>query len=116
MTSVHLTDRALSDIDEIEKFSVEQWVSQVAAQYLSDLGAALGRLEESPELLCERPEYSGRLRFYGVREHILVCDMLIERIFVLTVWHGAMDLLGRLNRLEPQLVYEAELLARRIEE
>jgi toxin ParE1/3/4 len=115
VTSLHLTDRALSDIDDIESFSVERWGARVAAQYQNDLGAALARLGECPDLLREHPEYPGRLRFYHVREHVLVCDVLHERIFILTVWHGAMDFLGRLHRLEPQLVHEAELLARQID-
>jgi toxin ParE1/3/4 len=115
MTRVHLTERALADIGEIERYSIEQWGPRVADRYLDDLNEALNRLAESPGLLCARPEYSGRLRFYAVREHVLVCDAIGSRVFVLTVWHGAMDFVGRLDAIEPQLVLEAELLARRIE-
>ncbi|QDU70145.1 type II toxin-antitoxin system RelE/ParE family toxin [Engelhardtia mirabilis] len=115
MSELRLTDRALADLDEIARRSVREWSSRVAGEYLDDLNAALGRLEENPGLLRGHSDYSGRLQFYGVREHVLVCDVFDGRIFILTVWHGAMDIVGRLEKLEPQLVQEAELMARKLE-
>ena len=115
MVRAYLSRRALHHIDEIDPYSIERWGDQVAQQYLVDLFAAIRRLEESPELLRLRPECSLRLRFYRVREHMLVFDLLNADIYVLAVWHGSMDLPGRMERLEPQLVHEAELFARRIE-
>lgn len=114
MVRAYLSRRALFHIDEIDRYSTERWGEEVAEQYLADMFAAIRRLEESPALLGERPKFSLRLRFYRFREHTLVCDMVGSRIYVLAVWHGSMDLAYRLERLEPQLVHEAELLARRI--
>lgn len=114
-TAVRLTDRALRDLDEIDRFSIEHFGERVAARYLDDINGALARLSASPTLLQERSERSLRLRFYPVREHVLVCDVLRGDVFVLAVWHGAMDLVRRLEDLEPRLVEEAELLARKCE-
>ena len=50
-----------------------------------------------------------------MREHVLVCDVIGERIFVLALRHAVMDLPNRIAELEPQLVHEAELMARQIE-
>ncbi len=115
MTSVHLTDRALLDIDEIELHPVRTWGALVASRYLSDLGSALSRLSELPALLQERHDTSLRLRFYPVREHVLICDVIGERTFVLAVRHAGMDLPCRVAELEPHLIHEAEVLARHIE-
>jgi toxin ParE1/3/4 len=114
MTSVHLTDRALLDVEEIEQYSVRNWGERVAARYLRDLDSALRRLAESPNLLQERADTSLRLRFYPVREHVLLCDVIGDRIFVLALRHAVMDLPRRLAELEPQLIHEAELFARQI--
>jgi len=46
---------------------------------------------------------------------VLVGDVIGGATFVLAIWHGSMDLIDRLPRLEPQLTHEAELLARQIE-
>jgi len=116
MVRAYLSRRALLHIDAIDQYSIEHWGDLVARDYLADLFAAIRRLEESPELLHGDPDRSQRLRFYRVRKHTLVCDVLGGDIYVLAVWHGSMDLPARLEKLEPQLVHEAELLARRIED
>lgn len=116
MAEVYLTRRALSDIEEIDIYSIENWGDRVASQYLADLYAGATRLGESPSLLEGRPETSLRLRFYRVREHVLVCDVIGDNIFVLALRAAVMDLPNRIAELEPQLVHEAELFARQIEE
>ncbi len=115
MSELLLTDRALTDIDAIEHYSVEHWGRRVADQYLADLDAALGRLADDLSLFRGRHDYTGRLRFYSVREHMLVGDILGDVGFVLTVWHGSMDFLDRLSQLEPDLLHEAEIMASQIE-
>jgi plasmid stabilization system protein ParE len=114
MARVHLTSRALSDIEAIERYSVDRWGKKVANGYLDGLDAALQRLESRPELLRERPDPSLLLRFYAVQRHVLVIDVFGEDIYVLAVWHGRMDVVGRLAELEPQLVYECQLLHARL--
>jgi len=116
MPEVHLSRRALFDIEEIDLYSIEKWGEQVAAKYLSDLYAGADRLGKNLDLLQERPDTSLRLRFYPVREHVLICDVFAERIFVLAVRHAVMDLPRRIAELEPQLIHEAEVLARQVEE
>ena len=107
---VHLTRRSILDIDEIHAYSVERWGGDVAERYLDDLDSALRRLAEFPSLLQERPDDSLRLRFYPVGQHVLICDVIAGQIYVLALRHASMDLPRRLAELEPQLVYEAQLL------
>jgi len=45
MSRLHLTERALADIDEIDRDSADRWGQRVADEYVADLGAALDRLE-----------------------------------------------------------------------
>ena len=114
MTSLRLTDRALSDINAIDRYSLDRWGRRVADQYLADLGEALDRLQADLSLFKARPDYKGRLRFYAVREHVIVGDVIGGIGYVLSVWHGSMDFIGRLAKLEPELLHEAELMAHRI--
>ncbi len=116
MTGLHLTDRALSDLDQIERYSVEQWGQKVANEYIDDLGVALGRLAANLSLFAERQDYSGRLRFYRTREHVLIGDVLNGAGYVMAIWHGSMDFIDRLADLEPLLVREAEFLAAQIQQ
>ena len=111
---VHLTRRAILDIEEINAYSIERRGRDVAERYLDDLDSALRRLAEFPSLLQERPDNSLRLRFYPVGQHVLICDVIAGQICVLAIRHAGMDLPRRLAELEPQLVYEAQLLHDRV--
>src|SRR5688572_18730405 len=108
MTFAGLTRRALRDLEDIERFSVERWGETVAAGYLEGVEQALDRLRENPGLLRTKEAISPHFSLYRVREHFLVCTMSAGRIYVLTIKHGSMDLLRRLAELEPQLLQEAQ--------
>ena len=102
--------RALSDLREIERYSVKEWGRKAADKYLDDIAAALDRLSENPEILHIEPDLIPGLYFYRVRKHILVCDFQGENVIVLTVIHTSMDLPARLVELEPRLVSESQIL------
>ena len=108
--AVFLTQRALADLREIERYSTHEWGRKTADRYLDDIAAALDRIRENPEILRLEPDFASGLFFYRVKKHFLVCDFQEETVIVLTVIHTSMDLPARLLDLEPRLVAEAELL------
>ena len=111
-----LTERALSDIREIEAFSVERWDKKTAARYISDIEAALTRIQDKPDLLRTEENLSPHVHFYRVNKHLLVCDRLASSIIVLTVIHASRDIPNRLAELLPTLSTEVELLHRQLEQ
>lgn len=113
-TRVFLTERALSDLDGIERYSIKQWGRKVVDRYLGDIAAALDRIRDQPEILRLEPEFALGLHFYRVNKHILVCDVNQRLIIVLTVIHTSMDLPTRLQELEPQLMAEVEFLRNKL--
>lgn len=112
--TVVLTQRAQSDLREIERFSVREWGRKTADEYLDDLQSALDRLKEDPEILRLEPDLAPGLYFYRVRRHFLVCDCSSETIVVLTVIHTSMDIPARLAELEPRLAAEVAFLRRKV--
>ncbi len=111
---VRLTRRALSDLREIEQFSVKEWGRKTARLYLDEIQAALGRLQENPDILRLEPDFAPGLFFYRVKRHFLVCDYRDDLLIVLTVIHTSMDLPARLLELEPRLAAESQLLRSRL--
>lgn len=108
--SVELTERALADVREIERYSVEKWGRTTANQYLDDIAAAFDRFIENSEILSLEPNFAPGLYFYRVRKHVLVCDYNEPRVVVLTILHTSMDLPARLAELEPRLIAEVQIL------
>jgi toxin ParE1/3/4 len=111
---VLLTERALADLRDIERYSIGQWGRKTAEKYLNDIELALDRLRENPGLLRLEPDFAPGLFFYRARKHVLVCDVQGQNLTVLTVIHTSMDLPARLAELEPRLTVEAQLLHKKL--
>ncbi len=109
-----LTERALRDIAEIERYSIAEWGKKTAAKYISDIEAAFFRLQENSELLYAEEDLHPELRFYQVKRHLLVCDIQPNAIILLTVIHASRDIPSRLAEMQPGLTMEVELLHRKL--
>lgn len=92
MATLVVTDRALLDFIDVRNYSVEEWGDATADKYLADLEAALQRLAEAPSLLRQDVQVAGHLYFYRVQKHFLVCDVIADSNYSLTVLHCNMDL------------------------
>ena len=110
MANIHLTHRALEDLQDIYEYSIREWGETVADTYLNDIQEFLLLLETNPRLLRVNTNISSRFKIHQVRNHWLVCDLIGEEIYVLTVKHMSMDLIDRLKELEPFLEQEATTL------
>lgn len=107
-----LSRLAAFELEDIEHYSIENWGKAVAKRYMGAIEEALGRIKENPGLLRESPQISEHLKLYRVGKHFLVCALVSENVYVLSVKHGAMDLPERLGELEPTLRQEVEILHR----
>ena len=109
-----LTQRALHDVAEIERYSIEHFGRKTAAKYLRDVEAALSLLQENPGLLRAEEDLHPQLRFYRVHKHLLVCDVQPGVVFLLTVIHASRDIPSRLAEMQPSLAQEVEMLHRKL--
>ena len=114
MKVIKLTDRALDDLDEIEQYSISQFGKQVANKYIDDIEQGLNLLQENNQLLKEVEGFSNSLKYYRIRKHFLICIEVADNIIVLTIKHVQMDVITRLNKLEPTLFLEVELLLKKL--
>ncbi len=110
MAYLGISRRAARDIEEIRSFSTEHWGHRVAEEYVDLIEEALRRLRQNPTLLRVKPEFSRHFRFFRVRRHHLVCSLVEDNIYLVTVKHGSLDLPSRLAELEPTLLEETDLL------
>ena len=109
MTIIKLTDRAFDDLDEIEIYSIKQFGKKVANKYIDDIESGLNFLQENSGLLQGVEGFSGKLKFYRIRNHFLVCTQIKTTVLVLTIKHVQMDIINKLSELEPTLAIEVDL-------
>jgi plasmid stabilization system protein ParE len=105
---IKLTKRAILDVALVKRYSQKKWGSRVAEEYVASIEKALQLISSNHSLLRQKSEIPGRLRFYTVRQHVLVGVFVSGVPYILTIKHCAMDLPTRLRELEPGLQVEVE--------
>ena len=115
MKELLLTDRSLEDIVEIEEYSLTKWGKKVADKYLDNIESGLKLLQENSGLLQDFEEFSGKLKYYRVKNHFLICTEVGNKLIVLTIMHVQMDIISLLSQLEPTLVLEVDLLFKQLD-
>ncbi|MBX3420683.1 MAG: type II toxin-antitoxin system RelE/ParE family toxin [Pirellulaceae bacterium] len=113
--SIYLTDRALSDLLEIEDYSIQTWGKAVVAKYILKFEKAFRLLEENPDLARPNPELGTDLLFYRVEKHLLACVRIKTGLAVLTIAHASRDLEVLLGELSPTLRLELKRLVQKIQ-
>ncbi len=114
MAEIYLTQRALTDIQEIYDYSIQEFGGIVEDKYLNSFENTLNFIKANPDLLKIKPIISNRFKVYNVQKHWFVFDHVGTKIFLLTVKHVSMNLLERLQQLEPSLEIEAEILYKQL--
>lgn len=110
MKKLLLTDRALDDLQDIYAYSLTEWGEETALKYILGFEDCFLLLRENEGLLKTNTQISSRFIAYPVQKHFLICDIIHDAIYVLTIKHTSMDLLERLKKLEPTLDSEAKAL------
>ena len=114
MSTVHLTDRAMDDLQGIYDYSIREWGQTTALKYMRAFDSALSIIGQNSGLIRINRKISSKFSVYNVRNHYLICDVIEAEVYVLTVKHVSMDLLERLKDLEPQLDKEVSILKSRL--
>jgi len=116
MAEVHLTDRALTDLQDIYDYSVTTWDEIVADKYIEDIGAILKLLESNPKILKAKPQISKRFKTYQARRHYLIFEIVNEIIILLTIQHVSMNTLENIREIEPVLDQECNALYKKLKD
>ncbi|WP_268122791.1 type II toxin-antitoxin system RelE/ParE family toxin [Roseivirga pacifica] len=114
MGAVYLTDRFFIDLQDIYDHSVKKWGEATAEKYLDAIQNSLLSLEENPELLLRKHQISKRLKLYPSGRHWLICDTVGDDIYALTIKHMSLNLVERLEVLQPTLEAEVKVLYDRL--
>jgi len=88
---VFLTDRAISDLQDIEAYTIEKWGDAQAAKYLDAFDRFFGLVEAEPGILLPVPVVD-QLVTHSIESHVVVCTKWHDDVLVLTIVHASRDL------------------------
>jgi toxin ParE1/3/4 len=96
MKRLRIATLARADLQEIKRYTQEQWGSEQALLYLARLKARLAGLRERPDRGRHRDELRTGLRSLLCERHVIFFRESANRILIVRVLHSSMDTRSRL--------------------
>jgi len=91
MPSYDFTDKAERDLESIIDFTIEQWGSLQAVQYIDGLEEIAQILADNPDIGLKRNNLSAGLCSFSYQQHILYYTKEIHGVNIVRVLHSSMD-------------------------
>lgn len=86
-----LTPRALSDLDAIAVFSLDDWGPKQTQTYLDQVAKRFQWLAENPTIGRMRDDVAEGYRSFPEGKHVIYYLIMDDEIAIIGVPHGAMD-------------------------
>jgi toxin ParE1/3/4 len=87
-----VTPRALEDLDAIADYTLATWGERQTEKYLSELQRRFQWLAEHPNIGRARDEIGKGFRSYPHGAHVIFYLIEADRIAIIGVPHGSMDI------------------------
>lgn len=97
MPTYRLTPAAESDLENIWRYTYQEWGIVQAHKYIDNLMGCFQQLAESPKMCHERPEFHPPVRIHIHQHHLIVYVMDGESILIVRVLHENMDIESHLK-------------------
>jgi toxin ParE1/3/4 len=97
VADVILTPQARDDLDEIDRFSIENFGEAIATEYMQGFFAAFARLVEYPESAPLLPRITPPTRSLTYRSHRIVHEYGGGTVVVIRILHHTRDIGGALG-------------------
>ncbi len=95
--SIQLRPRALHDLEDIYRYSLEQWGVARAETYLSEINRAFESLANHHQLGRDYSRVSTNLHAYNIAAHVIFYTPSTNGILVIRVLHKSMDYVRHLT-------------------
>jgi len=96
-----LTPRARADLEEIWRYTAEQWSVEQADAYVGALADSFALIASMPAMARERAEFTPPVRIHVHEMQLIVCVIEDGGVSILRVLGGRQDWLAILNDAEP---------------
>lgn len=85
------TNQAKTDLQKIARFTIDEWGTNKAQQYVSNLNKKINLLSEFPQMGITRNELSSNLFSVLHEQHIIFYKILSDTVMVLRIIHTRKD-------------------------
>ena len=100
-THYRLTPKALTDLDDIWRYTAEIWSISQADNYVDDLAHIFEVIVGMPEVARERLEFTPPVRIHAHNRHLIIYVIIDDHIAILRLLGGRQDWQAALSAIEP---------------
>jgi len=93
-----LSKLALTDIDNIWLYTIENWSKTQANKYYKDIFAEIVTICNNPEIGKSMKEIKPNHRIQMVKSHLIVFKVLKDKIYIDRILHKRMDIENILSK------------------
>jgi toxin ParE1/3/4 len=97
VVDVILTQKARDDLDEIDRFSIDNFGEAVATDYMQGFFAAFARLADYPESAPLLPRIAPPTRSLTYRSHRIIHECREGRVVVIRILHHSRDVIRQIT-------------------
>ncbi|MBD8891549.1 type II toxin-antitoxin system RelE/ParE family toxin [Roseibium litorale] len=95
-----LTPKALSDLEDIWRYSANTWSPDQTDVYIDELSNRFEMIAAAPDMARERTEFTPPVRIHSHRRHLIVYTVEEEEVVVLRLLGGAQNWQAILSALD----------------
>ncbi|MCB0691520.1 MAG: type II toxin-antitoxin system RelE/ParE family toxin [Saprospiraceae bacterium] len=92
-----LSTLALEDLDNIWKYTVEQWSKEQANMYYNEIFSVIGKICENSNIGKTIDEIKKGHRRTNVKSHMIIYKVKGKTIYIDRILHQKMDIENQLN-------------------
>lgn len=96
-----LAPRALVDLEDIWRYTAEQWSLEQVDRYVDELTQVFQAIAALPMLARERTEFDPPVRIHVHGSHLVVYAVYDDHVAILRLLGGRQDWVAILNATEP---------------
>lgn len=93
-----LSKLAISDIDNIWLYTIENWSKTQANKYYQNLFTEIVTISENPEIGKSIKEIKPNHRMQLVKSHLIIYKVLEDKIYIDRILHKRMDIENILSK------------------
>ena len=105
--NIRITPAARARLKEIYSYSLGKWGKDVAGKYLMDIEAVIQQAALDHGGIRRNAAFSRRFTYSPARQHYVFFDVRENTLYVVTVFHAAMDIKARMEEEIEKLLPEA---------
>ena len=89
--SYRLTPKAILDLEDIWRYTAENWSIDQVDRYVGSLTGAFDTIAAMPEIARERLEFTPAVRIHVIGRHLIIYQLVTDHVVIIRILGASQD-------------------------